>query len=352
LLTNEARIGLRELERDLQASRTVYESFLVRSRETGEQERLDTKNVRVISHADVPQRRSWPPSYALIALSAMLLGTSAGTGLAFLREIGRPAARASDSSEADAGRADVDRVDAGRTVVGRPVVGRADAADPAAPLDLPLLASLPPIDARHPLRAFEDPKSRPATEIRKLHDALRGGRKRWAGQSILLLASERGSEAAAVAFNLALVAAANHSVLLIDADISGKGVSGASAQSQAGLMDVASGEKLLSEAVTRDPQTNINLLPLFGQTTARYRDIQDARIKSAFDQTKRYDLVIVVATTHDSDPVGLFFAALVDQIALVGRQGAAHRHALDDAVATLESDAQKVRGTVLTNAKA
>ena len=53
---------LRELERDVQASRAVYESFLVRARETGEQERLDTKNIRVISRAELPQRRSFPPS--------------------------------------------------------------------------------------------------------------------------------------------------------------------------------------------------------------------------------------------------------------------------------------------------
>ena len=49
---------LRELERDVVASRAVYESFLVRARETGEQERLDTKNIRVISQgrsAGAPQ---------------------------------------------------------------------------------------------------------------------------------------------------------------------------------------------------------------------------------------------------------------------------------------------------------
>ena len=71
VITNEAMVTLRELERDVQASRAVYESFLVRARETGEQERLDTKNIRVISRADPPQRRSsrrriccspWAPS--------------------------------------------------------------------------------------------------------------------------------------------------------------------------------------------------------------------------------------------------------------------------------------------------
>jgi polysaccharide biosynthesis transport protein len=39
----------------------VYESFLVRAREIHEQERLDTANVRILSDAQAPQDRSWPP---------------------------------------------------------------------------------------------------------------------------------------------------------------------------------------------------------------------------------------------------------------------------------------------------
>ena len=84
--TNEAMVTLRELERDVQASRAVYEAFLVRARETGEQERLDTKNIRVISRADPPQRRSFPPSNMLLAVGALLLGVGAGTGIAIMRD--------------------------------------------------------------------------------------------------------------------------------------------------------------------------------------------------------------------------------------------------------------------------
>jgi uncharacterized protein involved in exopolysaccharide biosynthesis len=86
MTTNEALVALRELERDVQASRAVYESFLVRSRETGEQERLDTSNVRVISAADLPLRRSWPPGNLLLALFALIIGLAAGLGIALWRE--------------------------------------------------------------------------------------------------------------------------------------------------------------------------------------------------------------------------------------------------------------------------
>ena len=71
--TNEAMVTLRELDRDVQANRAVYEAFLVRARETGEQERVDTKNIRVISRAEPPLHRSFPPSNLLIAVGALLL---------------------------------------------------------------------------------------------------------------------------------------------------------------------------------------------------------------------------------------------------------------------------------------
>jgi uncharacterized protein involved in exopolysaccharide biosynthesis len=85
MTTNEALVMLRELERDVQASRAVYESFLVRARETGGQERLDTRNVRIISAADLPLRRSWPPGNLPLVLCALVIGLVAGTGLVLWR---------------------------------------------------------------------------------------------------------------------------------------------------------------------------------------------------------------------------------------------------------------------------
>jgi uncharacterized protein involved in exopolysaccharide biosynthesis len=61
-LANEKSLtARRELEREVEASRAVYEAFLVRARETQEQERIDTANIRVISDAQAPIERSFPP---------------------------------------------------------------------------------------------------------------------------------------------------------------------------------------------------------------------------------------------------------------------------------------------------
>lgn len=73
---NTATIRLRELERDAQARRAVYESFLNRSRETHEQGDLPNVNITVISDASVPLKRSGLPA-SLVAIVIALFGASA-----------------------------------------------------------------------------------------------------------------------------------------------------------------------------------------------------------------------------------------------------------------------------------
>jgi uncharacterized protein involved in exopolysaccharide biosynthesis/Mrp family chromosome partitioning ATPase len=71
---SQASVRLRELERDVEASRDVYQSFLKRSRETEEQESLNTSSARIIGEATVPQRRNFPPAMSLLAMLGFMLG--------------------------------------------------------------------------------------------------------------------------------------------------------------------------------------------------------------------------------------------------------------------------------------
>lgn len=73
-------IELRELERKANATRTIYESFLKRASETGQEEKLTSKNIRVISSAE-PPLQSAGPSRKLIAIGGMIAGFMAGVGL-------------------------------------------------------------------------------------------------------------------------------------------------------------------------------------------------------------------------------------------------------------------------------
>ncbi len=73
-------IELRELERKANATRMIYESFLKRASETGQEEKLTSKNIRVISSAE-PPLQSAGPSRKLIAIGGMIAGFMAGVGL-------------------------------------------------------------------------------------------------------------------------------------------------------------------------------------------------------------------------------------------------------------------------------
>src|SRR5260370_13555110 len=74
---SQASVRLRELERDVDANRDVYQSFLKRSRETEEQETLNTSAARIIGEATAPQRRIFPPAMSLIAMIGLALGALA-----------------------------------------------------------------------------------------------------------------------------------------------------------------------------------------------------------------------------------------------------------------------------------
>ncbi|KQV43862.1 MULTISPECIES: GumC family protein [unclassified Rhizobium] len=76
-------IELRELERKANATRTIYESFLKRASETGEEEKLTSRNIRVISPAQAPLAPSGK-SRKTIAILGIVLGFMAGIGLGVL----------------------------------------------------------------------------------------------------------------------------------------------------------------------------------------------------------------------------------------------------------------------------
>ncbi|MDH7788281.1 uncharacterized protein involved in exopolysaccharide biosynthesis [Ochrobactrum sp. 19YEA23] len=81
-------VKLRELEREAAARRSVYEAFLLRSRETGEQEGLNTVNIRVLSEARPPLDPSGT-SRKLIVIAGLIAGLLAGLAITAVRNFGR-----------------------------------------------------------------------------------------------------------------------------------------------------------------------------------------------------------------------------------------------------------------------
>ncbi len=79
--SGEAQVQLRELEREAASARTVYEQYLLRARETGEQGNINANNVQKISEArsaDAPEGAS----RKFIVLGGAIAGFIVGLGLA------------------------------------------------------------------------------------------------------------------------------------------------------------------------------------------------------------------------------------------------------------------------------
>jgi uncharacterized protein involved in exopolysaccharide biosynthesis len=81
LATGVDEVRLRELQRELEANRTVYQAFLTRSIETGEQQNVDSTNARIITTATPPLERSGPQR-RLMVMAAGVVGLGLGCALA------------------------------------------------------------------------------------------------------------------------------------------------------------------------------------------------------------------------------------------------------------------------------
>ncbi len=81
----QANVRLHELEREAQATRALFEQFLNRAKETGEQQSLQIADARIISPALVPLKQDRPPTFVLL-IAAAVGGGILGLALVLIME--------------------------------------------------------------------------------------------------------------------------------------------------------------------------------------------------------------------------------------------------------------------------
>lgn len=81
---DRAEVGLRELNRELAARRSVYASYLRRTQEVGAQERIDSARIRVLSPGTPSSVPSWPPARKPILIQSFALGLVLGVVIALI----------------------------------------------------------------------------------------------------------------------------------------------------------------------------------------------------------------------------------------------------------------------------
>ncbi|MGE0237199.1 MAG: polysaccharide biosynthesis tyrosine autokinase [Parvibaculaceae bacterium] len=82
---NETLVQLRELEREAESYKDLYQKFLQRYQESLQQESFPVTEARIITEAAVPRETSGPKKSLVLALCTML-GLALGTGLGALQE--------------------------------------------------------------------------------------------------------------------------------------------------------------------------------------------------------------------------------------------------------------------------
>lgn len=79
---NAALVQLRDLEREARSRAAIYETYLARTQQITEREKIDTTNVRIISRPMPPAARAWPPRTVYLLAASAFAGLALGVGLA------------------------------------------------------------------------------------------------------------------------------------------------------------------------------------------------------------------------------------------------------------------------------
>lgn len=329
VLSKEASVHLKELEREASTTKQLFEALLTRYKQTAETQGLQLPDARIVEQADAPLYPAAPKRKQLVVL-ATIAGLIAGLTLALALEfltsgIARPE--------------DVERA-----------------------FELNHISSLPRMTAQgeaalDPLKAVRlvvaEPQSPFSDAVRNVRREIDLRRQDGAARSILVAASLPNEGSSVVASNLAHhYALTGNRVLLIDGDLRRRALSRhLSLGRRVGLADVLCGAAGLEQAVLRDGRTGLHLLPATSAAPNRPSPPELlaspsmgqllATLKASFD-------TIII----DSPPLlpvidGRFLADYTDQILFVTTWRRTPKQLAKRALRTLAYNEQKLLGVVV-----
>jgi uncharacterized protein involved in exopolysaccharide biosynthesis/Mrp family chromosome partitioning ATPase len=334
--TNQALVRLRELEREVEASRAVYQAYLTRSRETSEQERVNTTNVRVLSEANVPNKRAFPPRTLIVLALALMLGAAAGAGAGFARDW---------TDDRMHTRRDLE------TACTFPILAEiASLSDesgakswwPRLRAKLRALRHGPTVIAT----LLDAPSSDFAAGIHRLRYMLRTTAPN-ATPMILLLSPGRPGARADISLNLSLAAASSQSrVLLVDADLKQRDISRRVVGGNGGgLLDVAGGSAKLEQALIAETETGLMVLQA-GRGANNLASNPDS-IRRALEHARGGYTMVIDGPSDPVDPLSTVLAGSADSIVLVATAGVTRAREIADFQRSVDFPTAKVRGVVL-----
>ena len=318
---NRATVRLRELEREAEASRTLYEDFLERFKQTNEQDDLAQPDARVLNSANVPNSPSSPQTTINLILGVFFGGAVAGA-LVLLAELRENHFSTGDEIERAFG---VHAIGSIPLLTGR---GRKNPGDYA---------------IENPLSAFSE-------SIRNLRASIVFADLDNPAKTVAICSSLPNEGKTMTTYSLGRLSALSGSrTLIIDGDFRRRQLTEATGiEPDVGLIEHLFGEVALEDAMQIDEATGLHILPLTS-TRNTPRDVFGSRSFDALMQRLEgmYDLIVI-----DTGPLLLMaesrvIVSKVDQVIVVAKWRATTRAALQQTLGILQQFNASLAGVVL-----
>jgi capsular exopolysaccharide synthesis family protein len=332
----QADVRLHELEREAQATRSLFEQFLQRARETSEQQSLQFADARIISPALTPLRQDRPPTFILLA-AAGAAGVMLGFGLVLLMEHMRRGIR--------------------------------DGAEIESLTSLPYIASVPlqgsdGAERSSWWRRLTSPKRRPAHPVSghvmpaymgilgSLRMRLRAGNAQQRGDVVVVISAFPQEGKSTFACNFARAAAfSGLKTLLIDGDVHNASATRDFHISGAGLWELLNGNASLWSAIRQDSQSALSVLGARDVATPSPRapNFRQTALTHILADCRRHFDLIVVDSPALLPMIGSTLPLIEssDRALLIVQWEATDRQAVLESLAALGAHTRKIVGVVL-----
>jgi polysaccharide biosynthesis transport protein len=325
MMDRTVEVRLRELEREAEATRELYQTLLGRFKETVDQQGIVESDIQMIAPAVLPNRPSTASSlrFTLVGFTGSLL---LGTLLSLLIEHLQVGLRATEETERLFG--------------------------------LPALGTVPYITAfkrRQAPQAYlkQKPLSAYSEAIRSIYASVQVIGTDRPRQVVLVTSSVPGEGKTTLATSLAASAAmSNKRTVLVDLDIRQRMVGAQFGHAPAsGLVEYLTGEARLEDAIHTDPESNIDYIPVKQRVTNPTALLSSARMYALMEELRRsYDFIVLDTTPLLGISDAQVASGLADICLLAVKWGSTREKAVENAVRQLRFARAPVAGVVFQQA--
>ncbi len=328
-VNNRAAIHLRELERNAESVKTLYESFLNRFKETSADQGIERSDARVVSPAKIPNERSSPKVRANLFIG-LVLAFAAGVGAVVISEMLNQ--------------------------------GLVTAEDVERRLDLPHLGSIPHLDSVTDERGvspvdflLDKPLSSFAESFRALRTSLLYSRLGEVTKIIAVTSALPDEGKTTTSLGLARSAAqAGDRAIIVDCDLRRRNVNRIlGVEPERGLLDVLTGQVRLEDVLLHDEKSGCYVLPL-AKSAFTPKDVFGSAAMDRLLVTlrERFDVIVLdtapTLAVSDTRVIG----AKADMVLFLTRWRKTPLKAVQAAVKVLTNAGARVPGIALTQVDA